>query len=875
MAPSTGGGNRRAQPDDPVSPAGRSSGPRGWTRLRRWSIVGILVAVIAVLLVAVVPVHVGWEVAEDPPAVLLGPHEIGPRVVPTTLEVEVSVAAGGGLRLAPPTVWTGSQVQDPDVRLGSGWDAGGERLLGRPDGEPLVVTAISRSLTLVLQADDEPASAEIRAGSSVERIDVPAGGDPTIVMVVSPVRRERATELFAYRSHTIPLPPGAEPSVSIGPLPVDADLLHQGDVLIVGPRAVLRTLAAAALAFVPVVLIAAVGLGAALVLGSAVHAAARCSVRGSATRLAVGLALPFCLLGALNYVLDGRTAALVVLAASTAFVLAVARTRGLGLDRTTGLGPAAWSAVAFGVLIVNLPAALTRSTNIGLLQTDIYDYFHLQRTFWRTSIIDAGTDWGDGLRTLDSTVRSVIQHSAGSSAWEAATVVRGLFSVVLLVAVAEAAAALGASARRVLLVTAFVAVLGPLHGLWLEGYLTRELFGVLLIVALACTVIVICDGSWVGAESRGSMIVLGVIVALPAALVPPYLVVLGGMACLFVLGRGDGVSVRERVVAAGWFAGALFVTVVGNLRWVLGFETADGYAQAVEGIGKEVVVPFHDSPRFPAALLGMVPFHMNEGSLRGGEAPEWLPAPLRAVHGWMDAAAGSWLVVAGAGLVLLAAMGVGIVGRGLRDPSTTYLFGCWATAVVGFLLVLPSWDEQSFFILMWAWTLVPVALVAMALVLARGVPVAAGRSLVAILAVLTAANLLTTTMGATRWFEDPGGPAAAGTHYDLAHDLLLLDDLDLGGAATFSVDVPSGDLVGTDDDRVLGNLVELVLVAEGLSCSNCIVDPRNTSIERFARPVPRSDLRVIVGGDVCGPGERRLLAGFAVVVCSVVGDPAP
>ncbi|MEX2255318.1 MAG: hypothetical protein WEC34_07765 [Acidimicrobiia bacterium] len=854
---------------------------------------------IATAIIAIAPVHA--TVVTQHASTLAGEvSDPPPSVVRDDLRVTVTMTSDVPVQLVLPAVGT-SPPASSVVHADAGWRVTDDVLVGSTPGSRVTLRAVTRALALELRVASGAGSVRVQSGGSTLDLSLDSSTGPQLASVTSGRREYTASERFSFTDHRFALggARAAEADTSYALIPVDHTVGAEGrtTIVTVSRGAVLAALAGELADVLPLLVVAAlIGL-VSLVLGGAllVIVGSRTMTGSFVFRFAFGLAAPVVCLGALHYVMPVSVSVLVTATGAALVVVAAWRRdrAALALPRPSIGTPVALVSIV-SVLVTVAPAVLTRRMNIGLLQTDVYDYFHLSRDFWSSSITGANTDWGDGLRVIDSSWRAAIGGVTGLDPAGAALALRFLLAAAVPLAIGEAARSMRASAWKSALAAAVAAFSAPLLALWVEGYLSRELFASLTLIVVAAAVVALArrrrDGGDDPRDAR-AWAGVGVASALPVAMVPPYSTMIGGIcaALLAVATRRSGRArlttwirqVAQRAYELWWFAGGLALAGIVNLLWMRNTAVAADYASGVRLIGLNVVVPFYDTGRYPAAVLGLLPFHANREAALGIGLERWVPGPFQRTLSALDHASSSyvWVGLAAIGIVVLLVLATrrGLATDDLRAP-TILLGATFALTVVGFVATLPFWADQSFFTLMWGWTLAPLALACGALLLlGPGSTMAAASRLLAVgvVALLALANIGSSAAEASRWLEHPDGAQASRSHFDLAPGLAdLRDEVDdvASGATTFRFDLPASDLSGTDDDRVLVNMVELVLRDAGLRCTNCVEDPRNGSVLRVESPsTRRTDLVVIPGGTRCERGQEVRFEAHSFIICHPAG----
>jgi len=157
---------------------------------------------------------------------------------------------------------------------------------------------------------------------------------------------------------------------------------------------------------------------------------------------------------------------------------------------------------------------------------------------------------------------------------------------------------------------------------------------------------------------------------------------------------------------------------------------------------------------------------------------------------------------------------------------------------------------------MWFWTLAPSVVLALVLLppLRRG---SSKRVSYALVTALLFSNIISVGASTTRWLESPFGNSADRTHFDLAIDISSLnDDLAIRNSPA-SIEAPTSELTGTDDDRVLINYIDLVLSGQSSKCLNCVYDGRNGSVSMVEPRKSGSTIVFRVGASTCPDGFTK------------------
>ena len=872
----------------------------GLSRVRAVVCAALVCGFLAVAVIAIMPIH-ATAVQRGPDTLADGVVAFPPGTEPAVLSARITVTEPGLVELRRPLMASGREVEARAVRGNGSFTPAADGFTAQAAGDTMTVRSWSETLYLQFVTQPGGGAVSVRTGESTLDVDLDGARGLRTVTVQSGVQRSVASARFQFQAHQFELPPDSRRiEVWYGLIPVDVtvDRSPAGDVVHVSRAAVLRAIGREAVDLLPLLLLAVVVAVLSLVIGWAVlgllGGPGTAGFASPTVRFIVGLATPVTLLGMLHYVVSVRIALLAVAVLAVA-LLAVALPRSRHWPRhaasRAGIGTPAVTVAVISVMFTVVPALLTRRMNLGHLNTDIYDYFHLTRLFWKESVLGAGTDWGDGLRVVDSSWRSALEGVTGLTAGEVTLALRFLLSAAVPLGVAEAAGALGAGRWRRALAAALAAACSPLLALFVEGYLSRELFAALSILLLAAAVIMLARSTRAEAtadtdrDDRGWG-ALGIAAALPAAIVPPYSTVVVAIAgSLFLRGvaartergwRRFGLAL-SRTRAMWWFIGGLAAVGLVNMVWVRNTAVAQSYAEGVNPIGLNLIVPFYDTGRYPGAILGLVPFHANREAFLGPTLGSWVPAPVREWNDAVDRLFGSyWPAVVG--FIVLFAVAVALARVNWPDArkrSVLVLLGATAAVtVVGFAVSLTRWDSQSFFILMWGWTLAPILLVSLGLLAL--LPTARrrlGAIAIAVIVVVVAGNSMASIVEASRWLDHPYGNWSGSSHFDLTPDVATIRDRAEAlarGHRRFRFTLPPSDIAGTDDDRVAINQIELILVNEGLRCEDCVEDRRNGAVWYTRRgPSTRPDLTVVIGSNRCAGGtERRVYTGRQLAVCA-------
>lgn len=839
-----------------------------WARLIVTPLVVAPCAFLAILalLLAWVPIYANAVITERPrvteestPAAQ-GPFEL--------MSLEIEDRTGGAQLLLPSPLVAAAQLSRPQVDLG-GWAADRDdpaRVTASQVGAVIRIRGAFSTLDFTFVTGPQSGAVELRlVGAEPVLVDLsaPESGVRTLT-AESGHRRVTMSQRFAWRGQTLTFAQAVDriETATLGSLPLEHRPSFSSDGRLIGVDvsrvAVLKALVGTAWRALPLLLVAGLLSGLALGFGTALEVAltrARVLTWARPERFAAGLAVGLSIVGALNYYAPVALIIPVVVVMGASGLLLEAR-RGRLPHWHLDADGAAVTGIVLG--IVALPFVITDRWAIGFLQTDVYDTFNLTQLFWDRSALDAGTLFGNGFRLLDYSAHAAV---AGWSARPSdAVVVLRLVSIVLMVPILWTLATRLCRQRFLRwVVTLGIGLNAALLSLYAEGYMTRHFFATWMIVGFALLMVALHDrrpgwGAWGPAAAS---------FAVAAAVVPPYFVpvLAAPLALLFIrlLSRRSfrQVWMTYRMQAFG-AASILIAAATPNLLWLREVGDAQPYVAQLNALVRSVVVPFYDSVRFPATLLGVLPFHANDGHTLGMPTGVVAPGPLLALERVLDQPVAIIVVIT---LIVMAVTSslFAVVGRSRRVHGSIPLDAAWTSAlavvVLGFAaLRVTQWNEQTYFVTMWAWTLAPVGVLLMAVGMASALhhsswvlrfPAVIG------LVLLMLVNLASSALEGSRWLEDPRGSAFPGWHFYLVADLQpfsrALKDGNVRLDGGYELVVPASALTGTDDDRVLANVLVGLLAAAHHNCLNC---------RRAA------DTYGIVAGDTeMDPGVRTLVIG--------------
>ncbi len=851
----------------------------GW--LRRAGTVALAFSVVTALLLAWVPIYVSGVVSGEPSIVEQrpagapsGPYE------PMRIDIRAEVA---GTELVLPTPVLNALGER------AGWSrnlAQPSRAVSRAPGDVLRIQGAFAALDLAFATGPKAGRVELGlSGTNPVTIDLDAlrPGSRTFT-INSGQRRTSVSGRFVWASQDLSFgqPVHRIEAVTLGSLPLSYRPLLSADGRITGVGislvAVLQAVAGMAWRSLPLALVGAVAIAVGLGFGTLLEVLFRRRSPLSwafPERLATGLAGAFSFLGAFNYYLPVSLITPVVLVLGLMGLVIESRRERVPKWRLDHEGTVLTSvAMAF----VALPFIVTDRWAIGFLQTDVHDTFNLAQLFWHKSALGMHTDFGNGFRLLDYSVRAAVAGWARPG--DAVVILRLLSTVVVFPLLWTLAVRL---CHRRLMRWAFATGLGfsAAHlSLYAEGYMTRDFFATWMLLGFVLLAIALHDRR----TERGDWVPAAMAFTVAAAVVPPYFVAVFAAPLAVVLlrlwWRQPLHTLATTYGKPALVAAAVFtVAVVPNLVWLRNAGDAQRYIPALNALVRVTVVPFYASMTFPATLSGVLPFHGNGAHLMGVPSGLVAPEPALALGRFLER---PWVtsVVLTLLVITLCASVVAALSRRPRDASSVAFDAAWiatlAVIVSGFVcLWLMQWNDQTYFVLMWAWTLAPLTVLLAGVSMARAASAphqllrwvaAAG------LLLLTVLNLNSAVIEGSRWLENPHGSIASRWHFDLVSDLVpfsrSLDDGTLPPQSRFQAIQQLSALTGSDDDRILANTLVGLLTTHGHRCVNC---RRTRDTFNLLLNDDQVDVRVatlIIGGRTC-PGPTLYL-GERFVVCSPV-----
>jgi hypothetical protein len=592
-----------------------------------------------------------------------------------------------------------------------------------------------------------------------------------------------------------------------------------------------------------------------------------------------GLALSMLVIGAANYVVPVRLAVWLLLP-----VLAVGLVR-LGLRARSEPPPRVvverpaeglTGPIVAGVVVAAIHGfwfAMSGRWSLGFLQTDVFDTFNVTGLFWHRSALDASIAFGDGFRLLDYTARAAVWGTMLDRPSDAIVVFRLLHGVVVAMLAAGLVARQGYRAWVQVPVGILVSGAAAFVGLYAEGYMSREFFVSWLLVGLLMIGHQLLDAD---RRSNGWWRV-GVVAGVSLAIVPPYFLIAPVLVLAVILsstGSGWRSKLSSWRPAATGFVASLVIFGLPNVFWLRSSSDANQYIDALNSLVRNLGVPFYDSLRFPAAMLGLVPFHHQDGYRLGGTTIRF--GPLSWSTDWLSHA----VVVTGFIIIatVLFALSVWVLIRERASTADRGFAAMWIAVValyVGGFLVLRAtrWNEQTYFTIMWIWTLAPVGLTGLVITCLE-----AGRlrprlraAMLAGVLLLAGVNVVSAAGESILWVESPYSELADDWHYDLAAPIDRFDrtlrrgGVDLQGVDfAVVIDRPSS-LTGTDDDRVLTNVLSNLLEADGRRCPDCQRNPDFYWITASA--TAPADIPIVLVGSTDCRTRPELYADEFFAVC--------
>jgi len=839
-----------------------------------------------------VPVHVQVVSERAPSAEILGTQEAlgdGLRGIPATLQIEVEVISNGLMSLGVPALAPGqpipSEQLDFDGEIGF-WSHGPDRIESSTVGSTLSFAVTTDSVDLPFASMPGGGLVDVRVnGVLAAQIDLDSlEGGWTVVRVES--GRTSSNDSFRWwhwhDNVEVGIPRDSEiqsATAYLGSLPLTTEVSsvdnETASVSLSKVQSVVVVLDgmkdAVWILFISVLFLLfffAIGTGLEVSLG-----VNRPLLMPWTSRTLGGLGVTSLSLGVLNYVLPVRVAVFVV----GGMVIALCVTA-LRRPRPLIAPPPVALSVGLAATISTLVGLITFNAGwmTGYLQTDVTDYYNLIPLLWNQAALDAGTDFGSGLRLVDFSIRSFLYGVSPLNAVSTPIASLAIGVVLAVAGGAEFASSRGYAPLSKFVVTAVPVLAGSATALWTEGYVSRHAFAMLFVPATLLAIAALADyrlypRSW---------IIIGLAVALPMAIVPTFALTAGTV--VLVLAARRLILGSRRIGANAWRGLSIFlitisVTVLPNLFWLRKFDTVESYAVNTSEIGRFVVVPFHDTLRFPASLLGLIPFHANGGSLLGREPDGAAIWPLSTVRDFLDSPP-KLLWSIGVLSLFMMAVTVWLLVMGRRIRSVRLVLIPVAVTVllyvIGNFVLLESWPAQAYTLLMYHLTLAPLILTLIIVSMAEGLrktyrPTVRALLWMPLVAVIFM-NASSTILDVNRLFEHPNGDTRDRWNLTVRADANRLADYvgsDAFSVTNFTLVAPYGALTVNDRGRVLGNIDVLLLEEAGAICRNCTRDPRNHSLllPSDLEPVSAGDAQLVIGVSVCD--GHPLVKGDRFALC--------
>lgn len=798
-------------------------------------------------------------------------------VPPAEMAVTISADGMGTTLFAPFSVLMALDQQLPGVVL-IGWSrspSDPSALVADTANNQISIRGRYPALDLLFATGPGAGTVSIEAGdlSEVVELESSAAG-LNLLRVGSGSTRARASSSFGWSTQSVRFAGPVErlESTSVGLLPVRATPILDENGAIVGARVgvvdAVRAVGRAAFNVALLAIVAAFVLGLCTMVASAFGSARHhAGLIGWLRHAIYGLAFSMLLIGAANYVLPARWAVLLLLPFGALGGFRLTRPpqaadvpESASIDDNTGVV----ISVAVVVAVNAVWFVLSGRWALGFLQTDVFDTFNVTQLFWHQSALDASIAFGDGFRLIDYTARASVWGTMLERPSDAIVVMRLLFAALIAASAASVAARQGYRAWTQVLMAVLTSGSAAFVGLYAEGYMSREFFVAWMLLGLLAVAHQLLDadrGLWPWWR-------VGTVCCVSLAIVPPYYLIGPALAAVLVAAVA-GADWRTRLGSWKPAIMGLSAAIIGlgtpNLFWLRSSSDASQYIEALNGIVRNIGVPFYGTARFPAAMVGLLPFHHQDGHRLGGS--DFAFGPLRWSTDWLGNS-----VVVGAFLFMLLAcfvIALSVFRRLSQHWADRGIAALWVSIVIGYLgtisvLRLFLWDAQTYFTIMLIWTLAPVALMALAFTFLE-----AGRLdtrvrtvLLGAVVALTAVNVVSAAGESALWVESTSGPRATQWHYDQVAPIERFDralargDIALGDE-TFAVviDQPSA-LTGTDDDRVLTNVLANLLEAEGYECPDCFRNPDFYWIAASSA-APETTPIVVIGSADCR--QRRTL----------------
>jgi hypothetical protein len=813
------------------------------------SLLGAVIGLVALLPVRIVTTSVVSEVPTLQPGSVF---EQTQAWHPSLVDLRVRTTAPGTISLLRPREPFGLSMPTEWIET-SGWLLNSDATAYTADGPNAELSLLGEFSTLDLTFETSPNSpvVEVMINGHASLVDPAIGGSGVLAYhIVSGEIIETKSQRFLFSSISTNTPEDCFRSeFYLVRTQVALQDACDGARISVSAVTILGLLGQAAISSFAPLLAILVFLSLSSLLGYAILrriSATPNAVFGVSSALA-GASLIFAVLGFLNYFLPVRVLLPVVVIATVGAIVDIVRQRPPAWFEK---GPVTAAAMVSALVVVGF--ALTGGTGIGLLQTDIYEYQRLAQLFWNEGAISSGSDFGNGMRLIDSTARSLI-HGATFEGAASLLVVHGIG----LALVGGATARVVAVRRPRLAVPAglIAAFGGAMMSLFIEGFLSRSFMATFLVAGWCAAGTAIAMPERSRGEHRALLIAAGCAFGVAAAIVPMYLIPALVPAVLLVGAQG---GLRQRLKPVLPLALSMALVSLPNLLWLRKPDVAAKYAANVNEIGKITVVPFHGRPTMFNMLLGAESAHVNPLSLMGVESTS-LPAFVTTYLQYLNSNA---LLVASVIAIMLLGLFAWLPRSDAPEPMVRYCRSTWLALLLGFLLFLPLWSTQSYFVLMYLWTVAPLALVT---ILVRGAAArgSSGKAIIVVASILVLSNVVIGSVEMSRWAELPRSGFDTRWRFDVGPELSELREWSQATEpGTYAIRAMSSQLFLSDDGRVLANLVDQELINSDFDCIDCQRQQQTRSLvipQIVSEPAASdiADYTVLLGGGHCA-GETQL-----------------
>lgn len=807
--------------------------------------------------------------------------------------VRITVVEPGLVEVVLPFIQGSGRLSPDAVRIVSGdwapWENGPDRLVATEAGSTFEIEGMYSIFDIGLVGLPGGGVVRVEMADTEVTADLNYDGPWRVVRADFGRRSENSSGRFGWRGHSATFASDSGEFVAtLGQIPVPTDI-EQGSGQTVVRVGAMDSYAAV---FGGVKTTLAVLLGAISLVAVAVFVGglARRAIGGDldswGMRGALGVAVIALPTGFLNYFIAGRwIAVLLVVAVAGLWIFARRRAR----PALPNFAPGTGSMLVVLVAAISVPLTATRGWALGYFQTDVVDYINMSRVFWATPSLGSGSHFGNGLRLIDFSTRTVVDGVLPLPPQFSILSFTIASAVLATVAVAETGGRLKLAKIAVIAVGAMSVGAGAMTGLWTEGYFSRHLFAITLLIATCVIVDIVIERDM---TSRSWMIA-GLVLAVPIAIVPTFVTIalpVGGLLA-YRWWRQRGVGFWSQPFVG--FSVAVLATAGPNMLWLKDSDVTRRYAERTSDIGRFIVVPFHATIRFPATLLGVLPFHDHRGSLMGSAEPGRSLPFLERLRALIDNGPTLDLIV---GVMIVAIVGLlafGLVANRRDDFEVVRVF-LVATLLITALLgvaILREWPAQAYTILMYFWTLAPVVLLMIGLAIGAGMTVDGnGRTTRygivagAFLVTLGVFNVGSSVLDSGRWMEPTTGDLEGRWNYEVVGDVISLEQYldDHPAPETFALSAEFGEVTARDAGRVLTNLLVLQLEERSAVCTNCGRNPANdivTLAEVMTNGTPEHSTDAAtpghtvlrIGDDRCDDGTA-VTTGRAFALCQTEGS---